>query len=285
MTGAKTDALLNNYLAAAYFAQKKNDEAVKALLAARQIDPAYLTPAFNLASYYGSQSQYDNALAQYDSVLSVDSTNISALLGKVAVYNLQGQQNNIPAVYTTIEQTGQEQGYYIYARYLLENRKVDDAITSVEKGLKNFPESVSLLELQGGLALSKNEPDKAQLTFEKLAQLDPEKGYSSLVRLFLQKNEPQQAEKLINDLLQQNGDKDYPYLLSSGLLISQQNLNKAQEVVKQGQQRVADTLRLDMQLARILDADGNRSQAAQLYQRILEKSTAFCSCSCCPWIS
>ncbi len=275
MTGAKTDALLNNYLAAAYFAQKKNDEAVKALHTARQVDPTYLTPAFNLASYYASRSKYDEALEQYDSVLSQDSENIRALLGKVAVYNLQGQQNNIPAVYTAIEQTGLEQGYYIYARYLFKDRKVDDAIVSVEKGLKAFPESVPLLELQGALALGKKDLDKAQLTFETLAQVDPEKGYSSLVRLYLLKKEPQQVEKLISDLLQQHGDKDYPYLLSSGFLISQRNLSKAQEVVKQGQQRVADTLRLDMQLARILEADGNRSQAAQLYQRIVEKAPRF----------
>ncbi len=275
MTGEKTDALLNNYLAAAYFAQKKNKAAIEALLKARKLDPAYLTPAFNLASYYASQSKYADALAQYDSILSIDANNIRALLGKIAVFNLQGDQSQVPATYAAIENTKQEQGYYIFARYLLKDSKVDDAIATVEKGLQGYPDSVALLELQGGLALSKKDLDKAQLTFEKLATVDPEKGYSSLVRLYLMKKQPEQADKLIQELLQQHSDRDYPYLLSSGLLISQRKLADAQTVVKQGQSRVADTLRLDMQLARILEADGNRAQAGQLYQRIVQKAPRF----------
>ena len=275
MTGEKTDALLNNYLAAAFFAQKKNDAAIDALLAARKIDPAYLTPAFNLASYYASQSRYDEALAQYESVLSQDDENIRALLGKVAVYNLQGKQTQIPGVYSVIEQTGLEQGYYIYARYLLRSGKVDAAATSVATGLQSYPDSVPLLELQGGLALNKKDFGNAQIAFEKMAGVNPEKGYSSLVHLYLLQKQPDEAEHLVQGLLQEHPDQDYPYLLASGLLISQGKLSEAQEFISKGQSHVADTLRLDMQLARVLEANDQRTQAVQLYQRIIQKTPRF----------
>ncbi|MCK5912588.1 MAG: tetratricopeptide repeat protein, partial [Desulfuromusa sp.] len=50
MNGTKADALLNNYLAAAYFSQKKPEQALAALEKAKQVNPDYLTPYFNIAS-------------------------------------------------------------------------------------------------------------------------------------------------------------------------------------------------------------------------------------------
>lgn len=275
MSGGKTDALLNNYLAAAYFAQKKYTPGVSALLKAREIDPAYLTPAFNLASYYASQSEYDKALEQYQIVLNADSKNIRALLGKIAILNLQGDQEKLPALYADIEKSDTEQGYYIYARYLLKEGNVEDALATLDRGLSRFPESVSLLELNGGLALGQKDTAKAEVVFDKLASVNPEKGYGSLVRLYLMKQEPEKAEKLVKDLLSSHADKDFPYLLSSGLLLSQGKISDAKDIVRQGQGQVPDSLRLDMQLARLLEAEGERTQASQLYQRVVEKAPRF----------
>ncbi len=275
MTGDKSDALLKNYLAAAYFAQKKNDEALKALQEARTIDPAYLTPAFNLASYYASRARYDDAISEYDAILQQDSANVRAMLGKIAVHNLQGNKEEIPALYTQIEGIGTEEGFFINARYLLQARKTEEALAAVERGLQKFPESAGLLELQGGLLLMNKKYSEAQGAFEKLATVDPEKGYSSLVRLYLLQNQPDKADSLIQDLLQQHPDQDYPYLLSSGILLSQRKLAEAQDIVQKGQSRVGESLRLDMQLARLLEAEGKSSQAMQLYQRIIGKAPRF----------
>ena len=48
LTGKSEDALLYNYMAAAWFAQKKPEEALAALNKAKEIKPDYFTPYFSV---------------------------------------------------------------------------------------------------------------------------------------------------------------------------------------------------------------------------------------------
>ena len=275
MDGSKADALLNNYLAAAYFSQKKPEQALAALEKAKVANPDYLTPYFNIASYHASQSEYDKAIAEYQQVVAKDSHNIRALLGIAALYNVQGKEADLDKMYKQIEATGTEQGFVAAARYQLKKKDLAETLAIVDRGLEAHNASTPLLELKGGLHLQKKQLDEAESTYTKLSGLSPERGNSLLVRFYLSTGQTDKAEQLISVVLSSDADKEYPYLLSSGLLRSQKDLTGASDVLQQGIATVKNPQRLQMQLGRIYEQNGQFQQAEQLYQRITDNAPRF----------
>lgn len=275
MDGSKADALLNNYLAAAYFSQKKPEEALAALEKAKKINPDYLTPYFNVASYYASQSDYPKAIAEYQQVIAKDKQNLRALLGMAALYNVQGDQAATDKMYQQIEATGTEQGFVAAAQYQLKKQNVKETLATVDRGLEVFKTSAQLLELKGGLHLQQKQFTEAESAFTTLSGVSPERGHSLLVRLYLASGQADKAQKLIDGLLSSAADKDYPYLLSSGLLLSQKKMDDAVNVLTKGIAAVKNPLRLQMQLGRLYEQQDQFQKAEQLYQRIVETSPKF----------
>lgn len=275
MDGSKADALLNNYLAAAYFSQKKPDQALAALEKAKQVNPDYLTPYFNIASYHASQSEYDKAIAEYQLVVAKDSKNLRALLGIAALYNVQGKESELDKIYGQIEATGSEQGFVAAAQYLLKKKDLTETLAIVDRGLQAHKTSVPLLELKGGLHLQQKQLDQAESAYVLLSGSSPERGNSLLVRLYLTSGQAAKAEQLLSELLQSASDKEYPYLLSSGLLLSQKKPKEAAEVLQKGIASVANPLRLQMQLGRVYEQNNQIQQAEQLYQRIVADTPRF----------
>ena len=275
MDGSKADALLNNYLAAAYFSQKKPEMAIAALQVAKQVNPEYLTPYFNVASYYASQSEYNKAIAEYQLVVTKDSQNIRALLGIAALYNVQGKETELDDIYGQIEATGSEQGFVAAARYQLKKKDLTETLAIVDRGLQVHKDSIPLLELKGGLHLQQKQLDKAESAYVQLSGLSPERGNSLLVRLYLSSGQSGKAEQLVSELMNSSADQEYPYLLSSGLLRGQKKLTEASEVLQKGIATVAKPVRLQMQLGRIYEQNGQFQQAEHLYQRLIDTTPRF----------
>ena len=275
LNGSRADALLYNYLAAAYFGQNKEESAVKALVQSKEADPKFLTPYFNLASYYASRSQYDKALAEYHQILGEDENNLKALLGLVAINNVQGNDAEVENLYSRIEATGTEQGFFVAARYRLQKNDPQQALDIAERGLLKFPQSAPLLELTGGIYSQKGQEAEAEAVFQKLAAISPERGYSLLVRLFIGAKQTEKAQSLVQQLLDSNGDSEFPYLLSAGFYVSQKKQTDAESILKKGIQRVNKPLRLEMQLGRLLEGDNRLDEAENIYKGIIAKAPKF----------
>lgn len=279
MDGSATDALLNNYLAAAYFSQKDTVQAVAALNQAKEADPGYLTPYFNLASYFASESEYEKAIAEYQAVIARDGKNIKALLGMAAVYGVQGQDAKVAETYKQLEAIGTEDGFTASAVYRLKLKQPKEALAIVERGLVNFPVSVGLLEIKGGLQRQAGQVAEAETTYIQLSGIDAERASRLLVPLYLQTKQVEKAEKLIAEALKAEPQKEYPYLLSAGLLMVQKQGDAALQVLQKGITAVKNPLRLQMQLAAAYEASGSSIQAESLYQRILGKAPRFAPAS------
>ena len=275
MNGTKADALLHNYLAAAYFSQNKPKQALAALEQAKQANPDYLTPYFNIASYHASRSAYGEALAEYRRVLEKDSRNMRALLSIAALHNVQGDDKQVDQTFKQIEATDTERGYAAAAQHQLRRSTPQAALEIVDRGLQNYPASASLLELKGGLHLQLEQIDDAETAYTQLAASAPEQGHSRLVRLYLNSGRVEDARQLINDLLIENPDQDYPYLLAAGLARAEQNQDKAVAVLQDGIARVVSPVRLRMQLGRVYEQTGKLEQAEQLYHRVLQEQPRF----------
>ncbi|MFO7766142.1 MAG: PEP-CTERM system TPR-repeat protein PrsT [Pelovirga sp.] len=275
MNGTDQDALLNNYLAAAYFSQNRPQQAVTALLAAKEASPDYLTPYFNLASYHASQSEYDQALQQFQDVLSRDPDNMRALLGSAAVYNVLGRNDDLDEVYRRIEATGTEQGFVTAARYQLRRDNMAEALAITERGLQRHDGSAPLLEMKGSLHQQRDEIQEAEAAFVRLADLSPERGNTLLWRLYMSRNSLEKAQPLVAELLRTDSGQEYPYLLSASMRMAEGDSAAAVAVLETGISRLQRPSRLQMQLAAIYEQTQQRQRAEQLYQRILQADPTF----------
>ena len=94
LTGAPVDALIYNYLAGISFKQKDDLAAVKHLKKAISVNPEYLTPSLNLATYYLAKAEYHQAMALFNAILKQDSGNLKALSGLILVYDLTGRPDS-----------------------------------------------------------------------------------------------------------------------------------------------------------------------------------------------
>lgn len=275
MDGSPADALLGNYLAAAYFSQKKPELALQALQKAKLANSAYLTPYFNLASYYATKADYPKALTEYQSVLQLDNKNIKALFGMAAIYNLQGLPAELDKIYQKLEATGVEEGFVAAATYQIKQKKFVEALAIVERGLDQYKTAPALLEIEGGLYLQQKQFEKAESSFIRLSGVAPERGSEFLLRLYLSNNQLDNAKALVADLLKSSSDQDYAYLLASGLALSQKQPEEAIKLLQQGSERVKNKLRIQMQLAGVYQGKGAVQQAEQTYQQVVEEFPRF----------
>ena len=272
MTGKKNDALLNNYLAAAYFAQKKPDLAVAALNQAKQVAPDYLTPYFNLASYFASQADYVKALEEYQGVLSVDIKNIKALLGVASLYSVQGMDDRLLQTFEQIEATDTEAGFIATTQFYLKGKDLQKGQATVTRGLTKYPSSKMLLELEGGLLLREKKFTEAESIYQRLAVVAPEQGHSMLVRLYLFRKDVKQAETLVSELLNSSPNLDYPYLLSAQVSLSQKDVDAALLTLQTGVKQVDSPVRLQMNIGQIYERTGKLPQAEKVYRNVIEKN-------------
>ncbi len=275
MTGTSQDALLNNYLAAAYFSQNRPQQAIVALQAAQKANPDYLTPYFNLASYHASQSDYDQALEQLNAVLSREADNLRALLGSAAIFNVQGRNDDLESAYRRIEATGAEQGFVATAQYRLRQRDLSAALAVVDRGLQLHGRSAPLLEIKGALHQQQGELGAAETAFVNLASVAPERGNTLLWRHYMTNNQRDKAVILVEDLLRSHSGQEYPYLLASSLHLASGDTATATNLLQQGISRLQRPSRLQLQLAAIFEQLQEVERAEQLYQRILSSDPTF----------
>lgn len=275
MDGSPVDALLNNYLAAAYFSQKKPVEAIAALNAAKKVKADYLTPYFNLASYYVSQAEYPKAEAEYRQILSLKPDELKALLGLASVYAVQGKDDQITQVFAEIEAIGTEQTYLTVAQYKLQKKNFPDALVVVNHGLQRHASSAQLLNLKGALHKQAKEFAEAESTYIKLSGFSPEQGDSQLVALYLANQQQDKAEQLVASSLQKSPDLEYPYLLSASVSLHKKDGNGAMQILQDGVTKAKNPVRILMRMGQIFDSAGRLQQAEQIYQGIIDKAPRF----------
>lgn len=272
LNGSKTDALLNNYLAAAYFAQKKTDQAIAALEKAKQANPDYLTPYFNLAAYAAAQNHYDQAQTQYDAILSRDPANLKALLALASLHAVQGQDEELDRTFVRIAETGSEQGILTAVQYRLKKKQPDLAGKLLDQGLASFPRSAGLLDIKGRLLQAKKQTAEAETFYKTLAEVNPARGYGLLTGLYLSSGQKDKADQLVSELLGQQPTADYPYLLASSLALSTGDRAKARQQLEDGLKQAEKPQLLQLQLGSLLAGEKNFSAAEEQFTQVLKSA-------------
>lgn len=270
MNGEATDALLHNYLAAAYFSQNRPEQALTELTRAKEVHPEYLTPYYNTAAYYVSASRHDEAIAEYRQVLAVDPRQIRALLGLATIYSMRGEQEHVNSVMDDIIATNTEQGYMTAAQYALRQQRFDEATALVDRGLALASDSAPLLEMKGGLLARAGESVLAEEHYRRLAEVSPERGYQLLTQLYLSTEREADARQLVDGLIAETPAQVYPWLLAAALDLQKENVPAAKEQLRRGISQVESPAGLQLRLGQLEEATNNTAEAEELYRQVLE---------------
>jgi FimV-like protein len=154
----------------------------------------------------------------------------------------------------------------------LKGKDFTEALATVKHGLGKFPDSVMLLEMQGGLLLQEKQFDAAAAAYTNLAGIAPERGYGLLIRLYFVSDQQDKGEQLITDLLKTHPEQDYPYLLAARVALQKRDVDGAIDTLQVGISKVSQPVRLQMGLGQLYGMTGKLEQSEKIYQSVIEKA-------------
>jgi putative PEP-CTERM system TPR-repeat lipoprotein len=269
LAGTAADALLYNYLAGIFFKQKDSETALINLKKAKSADPAYLTPSFNLASYYLAKAEYDKAISEFLSILSQDSGNFNSLIGLGLTYELTGQVELATSIYDRMLESRDPQAAFHVSQHYIRGKRYNEALNLIDSALRNTPSSILLNELKAFTLLKTGQTDKAQGTLEYLEKLESGRGYPKLITLLLKQGQNAQADKIAENVIKIHPESNYGYLLYSSIFETRRQFDRAVEILKQGLSAVSGDARLSLQLGRVYEKIRNTNEAIGVYQEII----------------
>ncbi|MEA1922060.1 MAG: tetratricopeptide repeat protein, partial [Pseudomonadota bacterium] len=266
-----SDALLYNYLAASYIAQKKPQEGLAALEKAKIAKPDYFTPYFNIASYYISKRDYEKAVTEYEAVLAVDDKNLKSLVAIGALSELSGDEEKARQYFQMAAATETPSGYLALAQYLLRSKKYDDVPALLEAALKAHPGHPAILELKGRLLAEKSGLAEAAPVFRELEKVRPGRGTSLMVAAYLKNGESDKAREMAEKVIEMAPQSAYGYLLLSSVQEREHEPPAALKTLQEGLKNVdRETPALKMRLGVIYEKMANYELAMLTYQEVKE---------------
>ncbi len=262
------DALLYNYMAAAWFARKNNDRAVDALQKAKAIKQDYFAPYFNLANYYAASSQPQKALEEYRGVLRIDPNNLKALLRLAALQELTGDHEGALASNQAARHTGDPEGFLALARYHARQDRMEQALEVLKAAHVDHPAHPELLEMLGKVLIDRNQNEEAARVFGLLEKAQEGKGLPLVIGTYIRNGEIEKALGLAREKIDERPDSYYGYWLLASVHEKLGDRARAEQVLNKGIATVPDDLHLPMKLAALYAGAGRNQEAIATYESI-----------------
>jgi putative PEP-CTERM system TPR-repeat lipoprotein len=185
ITGKESDSLLYNSIAIALVSLKKTDEALEYLRKAKKANPDYYTPYFNIANYHIGKGAYEKALKEYHAILKRDNHNMVALIGVGTVLELQNNEEEALIYYEKARASDHLSGFLPLANYFLRKKKIDKALSVINKAIEDNPKNIAALELKGSMYLNQKRYKEAIGIYEAIDKIDHKRGFLLLVNTYL----------------------------------------------------------------------------------------------------
>ncbi|MFA5515328.1 MAG: XrtA/PEP-CTERM system TPR-repeat protein PrsT [Desulfuromonadales bacterium] len=275
LTGKQSDALLYNYLAAAYFAEKKNEQAVASLQKAKELKPDYLTPYYNLASWYALQRDYARSQQEYQAILARHPSDIKAMLYLAVTAELAGRNDATETYYRQAGQSGNPLGTLAWANYLQRVGKASDAIAVLDELMAKDAKSPAACELKGKILLAAGRYADAIASFTLLDRIAPGKGSTWLAQTYLRSGQLEEAAEVARNLVEKSPQDPAGYLALAAVDEKLGERERAIRMLRDAVSRIDNDSLLRMRLAELLERDGSFSAALEIYQDMVRRDEDF----------
>lgn len=169
------EAIGYDYTGLALLAKNEDQEARKALLAARKLKPGDPIASRSLAALAIRNKNFTLATQYYEEILKANSKDVQAYF---ALATLEQQAGHAEKIEPTLKKAVSENpssvdARLILGRYQLLEHKYRDALNTVQPALTNMPRNPGLLEVAGRAQLGAKNPDAAMGYFRTLAEVQP----------------------------------------------------------------------------------------------------------------
>ncbi len=268
-------ALIYNYLAAAYFAQKNSSEAIASLNKAKSLKPDYLAPYYNLANYHVSRRDLPAAINEYQLALKAVPNNLMTNLKLAELYELTGDKERAESHYKQANATGEVPGCLAYAAYLQRSGKRDQSLEVLKTGQAAHADAPALIKALGVSLEASGQSDEAVKMYARLESLAPGNGNPLLIAAHLRKGNAAAANEIAARVVSEKPNAEYGYLLQAAIHEHLKEWPAAEDKLKRGIALCKPNLALKMKLAGLYSGQGKQDPALQLYDEILREQPKF----------
>ncbi len=293
----------------ALFSEKKNAEALSYIDKAKQTDPNYFAPFFNLATYYSTKGEYEKAFREYNEILKKDPRNVVALVNIAIGLEFRGKNEDALAYYKRAKETMDPRGFIALAGYFARKGDTKKAVGVLDEAVKAKTGVSEALRLKGGIYLSQRMYREAAEAFEKLEAVDPGKGFPLILNTYISardyngalkrtearlKEKPADAETRAylvniyvlmkdwknaiasaNTIIEKQPNSAFGYTVLASVYQSQNDLEAAQDALKKGLQVDGKNVQAGMMLGELYFKKKDYSHAISAYDEVARKNPLY----------
>jgi len=275
LTGKKSDALLYNAVAVVLFSENKQDEGVRSLQKAKELDPLLPASYRSLATYYAASGNYDKAVDEYLTLLRNDPHNSDALLALAALYEIKGDDRAVLSYYQKAKEANVPAAFLAQANYHMKKKETDKAVKVLDEALKIDPRNVSALEMKGRILVSDKKFKDAVKVFDEVEAIKPDAGIVLKVNTYAAMKDTAKAVEQARRVIEKYPNSARGYLLLASVYENQKDYNSAIREVKNGLRADGNDAKAYLYLGRLLEITKDYDRAMAAYVDILRKKPDF----------
>ncbi len=275
LTGGKNDAFLLNSIAAVHFSQNRQDEGLKSIQKAKEVDPVFAASYQNLATFFAATGKYDKAIEEYNALLRNDPQNSRAMLGLAALHEIKGNEKETLSYYQKAVDTKQPAAFMAKAGYHLKKKDTSAALKVLDEALKIDARNLAALEMKGRLLVSEKKYKDAIRVFEEIEAVNPEAGAAFKIGAYVTMKETSKALDQARKIIEKYPSSARGYMVIGSIHESQKDYARAISEVKNGIRVDATNVQAIVYLGKLYEASKDFSQAMATYEDASRKKPDF----------
>ena len=265
LTGKKSDAFLYNSIAAVLFSQNKQDEGLKNIQKAKEVDPAFPASYQNLATFYAATGKYEKAVEEYTSLLRNDPQNYQAMLGLAVLHEIKGNDREALVYYQKAKETKQPAAFLTHASYHLKKRETDKALKVLEEALKIDSRNTAVLEMKGRILVNEKKYKDAIRVFEEIETLNPEAGVALKISAYVAMKDTAKAAEQARKIIEKSPGSARGYMALASVYEAQKDYTSAIREVRNGMRVDGNNVQAILFLGKLLESRKEYGQAMSAY--------------------
>jgi putative PEP-CTERM system TPR-repeat lipoprotein len=275
LTGKKSDAFLYNSIAAVLFSQNKQDEGLKNIQKAKEMDPAFPASYQNLATFYAASGKYKEAVEEYSSLLRNDPLNYQAMLGLAILHEIKGNDSEALVYYQKAKETRQPTAFLALASYHIKKQETGKALKVLDEALKIDSRNTAVLEMKGRLLVAEKKYKDAVRVFEDIETLNPETGAALKIFAYVTMKDTAKATEQARKIIEKYPSSARGYMVLASVYEAQKDFPSAISEIKNGMRVDGNNVQAILYLGKLHEARKEYSQAMSAYEDACKRKPDF----------